>query len=96
MQSINDKATVVGLLGWPVSHSFSPAMHNAAAKAANLNLVYVPMPVRPEDVMTAVSALPALGFRGVNVTIPHKQAIMPLLDEIDPAAMAIAASLISP
>jgi shikimate dehydrogenase len=66
-------------------------MHNAAAAAAGLDYVYVPLPVRPEDVETAVPALPTLGFRGVNVTIPHKQAVMPLLDEIDPAAAAIGA-----
>ncbi len=88
---IDGRTQLVGLIGWPVRHSFSPAMHNAAAKAAHVNLVYVPMPVHPEDIATAVSALPTLGFRGVNVTIPHKQAVMPLLDEIDPAAAAIGA-----
>lgn len=66
-------------------------MHNAAAQAAGLDVVYVPLPVRPEDVDTAVPALPTLGFRGVNITIPHKQAVMPFLDEIDPAAQAIGA-----
>ena len=88
---INGRTQLIGLIGWPVSHSFSPAMHNAAAKAAGLDWVYVPLPVRPEDVGTAVLALPALGFRGVNVTIPHKQAVIPLLDEIDSAAAAIGA-----
>lgn len=88
---INGRTQLIGLIGWPVSHSFSPTMHNAAAAAAGLDYVYVPLPVRPEDVDTAVPALPALGFRGVNVTIPHKQAVMPLLDEIDPAATAIGA-----
>ena len=73
---INGRTQLIGLIGWPISHSFSPAMHNAAAAAAGLNVVYVPLPVRPEDVATAVTAL---GFRGGNVTIPHKQAVMPLL-----------------
>ncbi|MCB9419469.1 MAG: shikimate dehydrogenase [Ardenticatenaceae bacterium] len=91
MAQINGSTTLIGLIGWPVTHSFSPAMHNAAAVAAGLDYVYVPLPVRPEDVVTAVPALPTLGFRGVNVTIPHKQAVMPLLDEIDPAAAAIGA-----
>ena len=91
MSQITGRTTVVGLIGWPVSHSFSPAMHNAAAAAAGLDVVYVPLPVRPQDVDTAVPALPALGFRGVNVTIPHKQAVMPILDEIDRAAAAIGA-----
>jgi shikimate dehydrogenase len=88
---INGRTQLIGLIGWPVAHSFSPAMHNAAAAAAGLDYVYVPLPVRPEDVAMAVPALPTLGFRGVNVTIPHKQAVMPLLDEVDPAAAAIGA-----
>lgn len=88
---INGRTMVVGLMGWPVSHSFSPAMHNAAAMVAGVDVVYVPLPVKGDDVETAVLALPTLGFRGVNVTIPHKQAVMPFLDEIDPAARAIGA-----
>ncbi len=91
MQPINGETTVVGLIGWPISHSFSPAMHNAAAAKAELNVVYAPLPVQPEDVGTAVPALSTLGIRGVNVTVPHKQAVMPFLDEIDPAAAAIGA-----
>ena len=82
---------VIGLIGWPVSHSFSPAMHNAAAQALGLDWVYVPLPVHPDDVETAVRGLPALGFRGVNVTVPHKQAVMPFLDEIEAGARAIGA-----
>lgn len=88
---IKGSTRLLGVLGWPVSHSFSPAMHNAAAAALGLDLVYVPLPVHPADLPTAVPALPALGFLGVNLTVPHKQAIMPLLDEIDPAAQAIGA-----
>ena len=88
---INGKTQLLGLFGWPVSHSFSPAMHNAALAAAGLNYVYLPLSTRPSELKTAVSALSALNFRGVNVTVPHKQAIIPLLDEIDPAAAAIGA-----
>ncbi|MEZ4593386.1 MAG: shikimate dehydrogenase [Chloroflexota bacterium] len=91
MNRINGKTHLIGLMGWPVSHSFSPAMHNAAAEAYGLNWVYVPLPVDPELVATAVSGLVALGFRGVNVTVPHKQAVMPLLDELVPGAQAIGA-----
>ena len=91
MMTLNGKTQLIGLIGWPVSHSFSPAMHNAAAQALGLNWAYVPLPVKPEAVATAVSALSALGFRGVNVTVPHKQAVMPLLDEIEPGAQAIGA-----
>jgi len=88
---ITGKSQLVGLLGWPVSHSFSPAMHNAAAAALGLDLVYVPLPVHPDDLATAVTALPALHFLGANVTIPHKETIIPHLDELDPAARAIGA-----
>ncbi|VAW32159.1 Shikimate 5-dehydrogenase I alpha, partial [hydrothermal vent metagenome] len=72
MTSINGKTQLTGLIGWPVSHSFSPAMHNAAAQALGLNWVYVPLAVAPDQVETAVSSLSALNFRGVNVTVPHK------------------------
>lgn len=88
---ISAKTIVVGLLGWPIGHSFSPAMHNAAAAVAGLDLVYVGFPVQPARVEAAVKGLAALGLRGVNVTVPHKQAVMPHLDEIDPAAAAIGA-----
>jgi shikimate dehydrogenase len=88
---INGKTQIVGLIGWPVSHTFSPAMHNAALEALHLNWVYVPLSVPPEKVGLALAGLAALGFRGVNVTVPHKQAVMPFLDEISPAVMAIGA-----
>ncbi len=91
MQKINGNTQLIGLLGWPVSHSFSPAMHNAAAEAAGLNWAYLPLPVHPDDLQTAVSALPAFKFRGVNVTVPHKQAVIPFLDEIGVGAHAIGA-----
>jgi shikimate dehydrogenase len=91
MTYINSYTQLLGLIGWPLSHSFSPAMHNAALQALGLNYVYLPLPVRPEAVGNAVSGLAALGFRGINVTIPHKQAVMPLLDFVDPAAAAIGA-----
>ncbi len=90
-QVINGRTQLLGLVGWPVSHSFSPAMHNAAAAALGLNVVYIPLPVHPDDLRTAVPALPALGFGGVNVTVPHKQAVIPLLDELDEAAAAMGA-----
>jgi shikimate dehydrogenase len=89
--TISGKTQLVGLLGWPVAHSLSPAMHNAAAAALGLDLVYVPLPVRAEDVETAVRALLALHFRGANVTVPHKQAVIPFLDELDPGAKAVGA-----
>lgn len=66
-------------------------MHNAAATALGIDWAYLPFPVREEDVAAAVQGLRALGVRGVNVTVPHKQAVMPYLDEVDPAAQAIGA-----
>lgn len=88
---INGKTQLIGVIGWPVSHTFSPAMHNAAAAALGLNWVYVPLPVRPEEVETAVRGLAAAGFRGINITVPHKQAIIPLLDVVETGAQAIGA-----
>lgn len=89
--NVDGKTELIGLIGWPVSHSFSPAMHNAAAAALGLNSVYVPLPVHPQNLEAAVRGLPALGFKGVNVTVPHKQTIMPFLDSIEPGAKIIGA-----
>ena len=88
---VDGKTQLIGLIGWPVSHSFSPAMHNAAAASFGLNWIYVPLPVRPRDLRSAVEGMPALGFNGVNVTIPHKQAVMPFLDSIQQGAGIIGA-----
>lgn len=88
---INGETQLIGLMGWPVAHTFSPAMHNAAARALGLNWVYVPLAVRPDDVRAAIQGLPALGFRGVNITVPHKQAVMPFLAGIEEGAQAIGA-----
>ena len=82
---------LTGLIGWPVGHSRSPAMHNAAFTAADIEGVYVPLPVPPERVGEAVTGLRALGFRGANVTVPHKQTVIPYLDALSPAAEAIGA-----
>ncbi len=67
---IDGNTKLIGLIGWPVSHSFSPAMHNAAAAALGLNWIYIPLPVRPQNLQSAVQGLAALGFNGVNVTVP--------------------------
>ncbi|GAB4275100.1 MAG: shikimate dehydrogenase [Candidatus Promineifilaceae bacterium] len=88
---INGRTRLIGIIGYPISHTFSPAMHNAAAQALGLNVAYVPLPVPPEGIETAVSALPFLGFLGVNVTVPHKQSVMPLLDEVEAGVQAIGA-----
>ena len=89
--SVTGESQLAGIIGWPVAHSLSPLMHNAAAAALNLNLVYVPLPVIPDDLAAAVKGLATLGFRGANVTVPHKEKVVALLDRIDPAAAAIGA-----
>ena len=74
------------MIGHPIGHTLSPRMHNAAFAALGLDYVYLPLDVRPEDLPMAVSGLRALGFRGFNVTMPYKEAILPLLDELGEAA----------
>ena len=91
MNDFKRPAYRVGIIGWPVAHSKSPAMHHAAAAALDLDLVYETLPVRASELATVVKGLPALGYRGVNVTVPHKEAVIPLLDVVDPAAQAIGA-----
>ncbi len=81
----------VGLFGYPVKHSFSPAMHNAAYRSMGVNFVYVAYEVALEDLEAAVHGVVALGFEGLNFTIPHKQTIMKLVDELDPEAELIGA-----
>ncbi len=88
---ITARTTLVGLIGWPISHSVSPLMHNAAFAELRMNWRYVPLPVHPDRVKEAVAGVRALGLRGVNVTVPHKQAVMPHLDRWSPAAAAIGA-----
>lgn len=88
---IDGNTQLIGLIGYPVAHSFSPLMHNAAAAALGLNVAYVPLPVRPDEMPDALRGLVALGFRGVNVTVPHKEAVMAHLDAIYPATRATGA-----
>jgi shikimate dehydrogenase len=85
--------TRLGVLGWPVAHSRSPEMQNAALQAAGLSgWRYQLLPVPPELFAETVRALPGAGFRGVNVTIPHKQAALGLADEASGSAAAIGAA----
>lgn len=88
---IDGKTQLIGLIGHPVEHSLSPAMHNAAAAALGLNWVYVPLPVPPDQLAAALRGLPALGYRGVNVTVPYKEATLPLLSAVYPVAQVIGA-----
>ncbi|MFF2017380.1 shikimate dehydrogenase [Paenibacillus sp. NPDC058177] len=82
---------LLGVMGDPIGHSKSPLMHGAALKAMGIPGAYVPLHVKPEDLGEAVHAIRTLGFRGVNVTIPHKVAVMEYLDRLDESALAIGA-----
>jgi shikimate dehydrogenase len=83
----------LGVCGWPVAHSRSPQMHNAALAAVGLDdWRYVRLPLPPDLFEETVRALPAAGFRGVNVTIPHKEAALALADRASDAARAIGAA----
>ena len=85
--------TRLGVVGWPVAHSRSPAMQNAALQAAGLTeWRYQLLPIPPELFAETVAALPEAGFRGVNVTIPHKQAALALATDPTPRARAIGAA----
>lgn len=80
-----------GVIGWPVAHSKSPLIHRFWLSKLGLDGDYGRFPVAPERLGAAIRALPALGLRGVNVTVPHKQAVIGHLDRVDPAAARIGA-----
>ena len=88
---ISGKTRVVGLFGYPVEHSLSPAMHNAAFAHLGLDYCYVTFPVRPGLLKDAVGGITALDLRGVNVTVPHKENVIPFLDKVDEEAAFIGA-----
>lgn len=83
---ITGKTSLVGLIGWPVGHSISPVMHNSAFAELNADWAYVPLPVRGEDIYSALKGLAALNFVGANVTIPHKQSVIRYMDVLSDAA----------
>jgi shikimate dehydrogenase len=89
--SIRGTTRVYGILGDPVAHSLSPIMQNTAFAAAGLDAVYVPFHVRREDLAKVVAGLRAAGIAGLNVTVPHKEAMLRLVDELRPRARACGA-----
>jgi len=91
MQVITGTTQLLGVIGDPVQHSLSPVMHNAAIAQLGVNFAYVPLPVRAADLATALAGFAAIGLRGFNITLPHKQAILPLLNEVSTVAQAIGA-----
>ena len=88
---ISGKTKLLGVIGHPVSHSLSPVMHNAAIAHLGLDYVYLPLPVKPENLQAAIQGFEAIGLTGFNITIPHKQAILPFLSSISPIAEAVGA-----
>lgn len=88
---ISGKTKVLGLIGYPVEHSLSPAMHNAAFEYLGLDCCYVAFPVKPELLGDAIRAIRALNLKGVNVTVPHKENVISLLDVVDEEAAFIGA-----
>ncbi len=89
IQEINGQTGLYGIIGNPVRHTLSPAMHNAAFAELGLNNIYLPFPVL--DLEAGISGLKALGVKGVSVTIPYKEAVIPLLDSIENVAQQIGA-----
>lgn len=85
------RTAVYGIIGDPVAHSLSPWMHRLFAEQQGVDMVYVPFPVQAVHLEAALRGLPALGVRGVNVTVPHKEAVLPFLDALTPEAKAIGA-----
>ncbi|MBD3256700.1 MAG: shikimate dehydrogenase, partial [Candidatus Lokiarchaeota archaeon] len=89
--SINAQTSLLCLIGWPIEHSMSPIMHNTIIQKLNLNYVYLAFNVKPKKLKDAMRGIRSLNIKGVNITIPHKENIIPYLDELDPLAARIGA-----
>ena len=85
------KFVLTGVMGWPVAHTRSPAIHNHWIAQYSLKGAYVQLPVQPQNLEAAIRGLPALGFAGCNITVPHKVNAMQLMDTLHPAARRVAA-----
>jgi shikimate dehydrogenase len=77
---LSGSAKLAGVMGWPIGHSRSPRLHGHWLDRYGIDGAYVPLAVAPENLDTALRALPALGFRGVNLTLPHKEAAVDICD----------------
>jgi shikimate dehydrogenase len=82
---------IIGVIGDPIAHTLSPAMHNAACEHLGLGYIYLPFQVHREELAGALEGIKALNFIGINVTLPHKTAVLPFLDQIAPEAELIGA-----
>ena len=88
---VSGAARIAGVMGWPVDHSLSPRLHGHWLDFYGIDGAYIPLAVRPERLEDALRALPALGFAGVNLTMPHKEAALKIVDICDEAATRIGA-----
>jgi len=88
---ISGRTALYGVVGYPISHSLSPVFQNRVFEHLGLNAVYVAFEVKPEDLKTAFEGLKALGVKGVNITIPHKEKVLELVDHADEHAKNIGA-----
>jgi shikimate dehydrogenase len=85
-------ARLAGVMGWPIKHSRSPRLHGFWLEKYGVDGAYVPLAVRPDDLPAALNALRTLGFAGTNLTVPHKELALPVLDHVDPLARRIGAA----
>ncbi len=88
---INGKTKIAGVIGWPITHSQSPRLHNFWLEKFSLNAVYIPLAVHPQNIEEVLKTLPKLGFSGVNITVPHKERIFEILDNCDSFASRVGA-----
>lgn len=88
---LSGQARLAGVMGFPVAHSLSPRLHGFWLRQHAIDGAYLPLRVRPEDLEAALRALPVLGFRGINLTIPHKEQALTLVDRVTPRALRIGA-----
>jgi shikimate dehydrogenase len=88
---VSGTTRITGIFGYPIEHTLSPLMHNSAFKDLGLDNCYIPFKVAPEDLPDAVKAIRSLNLLGVNITVPHKENVIPLLDEINEEAEFIGA-----
>ena len=88
---ISGRTKLAGVMGWPVGHSRSPRLHGYWLDQYGIDGAYLPLAVSPDRFEQALRALPALGIRGVNLTVPHKEAALGIVDKIDPVARRIGA-----
>lgn len=88
---LSGEATLAGVMGWPVAHSLSPRLHGFWLEHYGIDGAYVPLAVGPADFADALRLLPRLGFAGVNVTVPHKEAALAAVDSVDAEARRVGA-----